>query len=88
MNQKRYPTVMIFMALLAVGLVASSCNTSKIPQKGESLLHKNTVDLDFPKKERHVRNLRYELTTLEKQKPNSNYLFFFPREGIYHAMSK
>ncbi|MEO1411271.1 MAG: BamA/TamA family outer membrane protein [Bacteroidota bacterium] len=88
MNQKRYPTVMIFMALLAVGLVASSCNTSKIPQKGERLLHKNTIDLDFPKKERHVRNLRYELTTLEKQKPNSNYLFFFPREGIYHAMSK
>ncbi len=79
---------MVILLLLSLLALLSSCNTSKIPGLGEKLLHKNTIELKIPKKERNVRNLRYELSTLEKQKPNTNYLFFVPREGIYHAFSQ
>ena len=77
-----------YSCLLLLLLGGTSCNTKKILNEGERLVKKNTVTLNFPKKEAKVRNLKYELSTLAQPVPNTNVLFFNPRELIYYNNSQ
>ncbi len=60
-------------AILAICLllVLGSCNTRKFIKDGDYSLKKNTVTLDSDKKIQKKRSLKYELTTLYKQRPAS-----------------
>ncbi len=70
---------------IAILLSLSSCNVTKYLQDDEFLLQRNTIKFDGDEKIANRPTLRYELSTLYKQKPNTNFLFLFPREWFYYA---
>ncbi len=65
-----------------VTLLGASCNTTKFLGEDEYLLTKNTIKFKGKVKPENKRSLKYELSTLYRQKPNTN-LFFIPREWFY-----
>ncbi|MDX1940243.1 MAG: BamA/TamA family outer membrane protein, partial [Saprospiraceae bacterium] len=71
--------------LLAVLFIASACNSTKYLAGDEQLLVKNSIKLLNPKSLKNKTSLKYELASLYKQKPNTSFLFFFPREWFYFA---
>ncbi|MEZ5055985.1 MAG: BamA/TamA family outer membrane protein [Saprospiraceae bacterium] len=66
-----------FFFLLLGLFVASSCNVTRYLKEDEELLVKN--EIKFPKGEKleEEKELRYELTTLYRQRPNDKWMFFF-----------
>jgi len=88
MTKPRLSIFIAYSCMLLLLLGGTSCNTKKILNEGERLVKKNTVTLNFPKKETKVRNLKYELSTLAQPVPNTNVLFFNPRELIYYNNSQ
>ncbi len=60
----------------------TSCNTTKFLEVEQFLLTDNDIKFEQSKKIEDKRSLKYELSTLYKQEPNSNF-FFIPREWIY-----
>ena len=68
---------MVLAALLA------SCNTTKYLADDEELLVSTSIKLAKQPKVSGVSDLNYALSTLEKQKPNGNFFFLFPREYFY-----
>ncbi len=75
------------MAACLVVLGLCSCNSTKFLADDQSLLVDSTIKMD-QKKVKNRSDLLYELSTLEKQDPNTNIFFLFPREYIYLANSK
>ncbi|MBK7873380.1 MAG: BamA/TamA family outer membrane protein [Saprospiraceae bacterium] len=71
--------------LLAVLFLASACNTTKYLAGDEQLLAKNSIKLLNPQSLKNKTSLKYELASLYRQKPNTNFLLFFPREWFYFA---
>lgn len=71
--------------ILSLGIVLSlsSCGTTKYLQEGEQLLTGNQIKLVNAKHIQNKRTLKYQLSTLYKQKENSN-IFFIPREWFYY----
>jgi len=63
----------------------SACNTSKYLKEDEFLLKKNSVKLITESPIKNKSTLAYELTRFYQQKPNTNFLFLFPREWFYYA---
>lgn len=61
-----------------------SCSSTRFLEDDQYLLEKNVVKLEGKVAEK--RDLSYELTTFYKQRPNTNFLFFFPREWFYFKM--
>lgn len=59
-----------------------SCNTTKHLEADELLLVKNDIKFRGDKKVKNKGKLKYDLSTLYKQTPNSNF-FFIPREWFY-----
>lgn len=76
----RFATFLFFFLGLVAGL--SSCNTTKFLGVDEFLLQKNELVLENAKGMPNKGKIKYELTTLYKQNPNTNF-FFIPREWFY-----
>ena len=68
------------------GLGLTSCNTTKYLKDGEQLLTGNKIKFINAKHVPNKRSLKYQLSTLYKQKENSS-IFFIPREWIYYKSS-
>lgn len=67
----------------ALLLLFSACNTTKYLKDDQFLLTKNSIKIKSESKIKNKSTLSYELSTLYKQKPNTNFLLFFPREWFY-----
>lgn len=83
-----YP-VQISKALIAifVVLVLTGCSTTKYLGPRETFLSKNKVTIDKSTKIKNTRNLKWDLETLYKQKPNKNFLwakrrYFHYKNGV------
>ncbi len=74
-----------FFRGLVLVLSLSACNTTKYLAGDEQLLRQNSIKLQNAKGIKNKTTLKYELATLYKQKPNTKFLFFFPREWFYFA---
>jgi len=70
------------IVLVVAAMVLASCNTTKFLGVDEFLLEKNEIKFEGKEKVDNKRKLKYELSTLYKQKKNSNF-FFIPREYFY-----
>ncbi len=75
--------------LLALFVILSfllgSCSSSKYLREDESLLVKNKLKIDTEISEDKKNSLAFELSTFYRQKPNTNFMFLFPREWYYFA---
>lgn len=80
MRQHRLIVVSIAALLL---LLQSSCSTSKYLKSDEYLLKSNEIILKESEKIENKRSLKYELSTLYRQKVNGKF-FFIPREKFYY----
>ncbi len=74
------------VACILLSVFVFSCNTTKFLGEGELLLIKNDVKFTKGQKVRNKGQLLYELSTLYKQRTNSNF-FFIPREWFYYKTS-
>lgn len=72
---------------LALWLSLAACNTTKYLKDDQFLLKKNSIKVISESKIKNKSTLQYELSTLYKQKPNTNFLLFFPREWFYFVTS-
>jgi len=72
------------MAIAGILLVLlSSCGiTNKLSDK-ETLLTKNSIDFQNDKNIDDKTSLEFYLATFQKQRPNGDFLFLFPREYYY-----
>ncbi|MDX1666746.1 MAG: BamA/TamA family outer membrane protein [Saprospiraceae bacterium] len=80
----RFDNIFLFLGIL---LLAASCNPTKYLPEDEYLLEENNIQFEGRTKVENKRNLRYELSTIQKQRKNSNFLFF-PREWFYLKSSE
>ena len=80
MSKSRYNPLWMSLAL---GLLLSSCNTTKFLDVDQFLLKKNQLLIHDEEKMANKGTLSYEMETLYKQKPNSNLFFVFPREWFW-----
>lgn len=87
-KQKIEITVFDFWMGIAVLLLltSSACNTTKNLGKDEAFLKENVIDLKSEDRIRRAGNLRNELSTLEKQKPNEKFFFFVPRQWFHYHL--
>ena len=65
--------------IIMVALLLPACNTSKYLSADQYLLKGNSIKLKSKGNINRKRELKYELSTLYKQKENSKF-FFIPRE--------
>ncbi|MCB0640677.1 MAG: BamA/TamA family outer membrane protein, partial [Phaeodactylibacter sp.] len=75
-----------FLLLFPLTLLLGGCNTYKYldQEKDQAYLIENEIQLKSELKIKKKGNLKYELTTLYKQKPNERFLFFIPRQWFYY----
>ena len=71
------------LSFFTLVLIATSCNSTKFLKEGKYLVDKNNIELSSKHQINNHRKLKYELAFLYKQKENTNFLFFFPRERFY-----
>jgi len=67
-------TTYLFLFLLPFLMLSVGCNTNKYLKSDESLVKKNNINIISDKKIPNKRGLKYELSTLIKQKPNKKTL--------------
>ena len=63
--------------------ILSSCSPTKYLNDEQSLLTKNNIIVHSDTGESEKKQIIHELGYLTKQKPNSNWFLFFPREYFY-----
>ncbi|MEM9929550.1 MAG: hypothetical protein AAF840_07015, partial [Bacteroidota bacterium] len=61
----------------------TSCNTTKFLAEDQELLTSYRIKLKDPKQVDDRSDVAYELSTLARQTPNTNFLGFWPREQFY-----
>jgi len=71
--------------MCCVLLMASSCKTRKYLKDGETFLKENEIVFTDKQNVDNWRNLKYELSTLAYQKPNSK-VFWVPRRYFYYKV--
>lgn len=74
--------------LLLLLAITSGCNSSKFLTENQELLVSQRVEFLDAKSISDRGDLNYDLSSLTLQKPNGNFLFFFPREYFYLANNK
>jgi outer membrane protein insertion porin family len=76
------------LLLILASLLLGSCNTYKYldPLQDQAYLVENEIQLKSEHKIKKKGNLKYELTTLYKQKANDDFLFFVPRQWFYYNL--
>jgi outer membrane protein insertion porin family len=82
----RLPFIAVCGILLAL---LTGCNIARYLGDEELLLTKNDIIFTNAKDVKNKGNLKYELSTLYKQSPNTNWLFLIPREWLhYRSLAK
>ncbi len=76
-NSKPISLFYWILTILFICGIASSCGTAKKLKTNETFLRKNNIVLKSNKRIRGKRNLKYELSTIIKQQPNSRFLWLF-----------
>jgi outer membrane protein insertion porin family len=79
------PKTTFFFLLPLFGLLLASCNTTQYLQEEEVFLVKNEIELSKELKIKKKGNLKYQLSTLYKQKANENFLFV-PKEWFFYRL--
>lgn len=80
------PSGFWFGIAVLILLASSACNTTKHLGPDEAFLKENVIDLKSEERIRRAGNLRNELSTLEKQKPNEKFFFFVPRQWFHYHL--
>jgi outer membrane protein insertion porin family len=75
------------LSILAIYVVFSGCATQKYLGVEDYLLTKNKLNFEDKSNIENFQNIKYQLTTLYKQKPNKAF-FFVPREWIYFKINQ
>ena len=71
-------------SIFAFVIVAiTGCESTRFMKENESLVTHVALEFKNPKTIKHKSTLETELLTLIKQKPNSNFIFFLPKEYLY-----
>jgi outer membrane protein assembly factor BamA len=83
MNGKGFIYLLISIKLT---VLFSSCSSVKYLSADEYLLTKNKLKFENKEEVENITGLKYELSTLIKQKPNSKF-FFIPREWFHYRIS-
>ncbi len=73
-EEKNKFTKYLFLCLLPILLSSFGCNINKHLKSDESLIKKNDIVIKSDNKVKNKRGLKYELSTIIKQKPNRNWL--------------
>lgn len=73
---------LLYLLYAGLALLGQSCGTAKYLKGGDYLLKKNEIIIDEVEKIENKPSLKYELSTLLKQKKNGKF-FFVPREWFY-----
>lgn len=76
----------VFQGIICL-LLLSACNSTKFLKEDEYLLSGNTIKLKSEEKIDNKRILLDQLPGFYRQRKNSNFLFFFPREWFYFKTS-
>jgi outer membrane protein insertion porin family len=71
---------------LKLMVVLTSCSSIKYLSADEYLLTKNKIKFENKDEVENIPGLKYELSTLIQQKPNSNF-FFIPRERFFFKIA-
>lgn len=74
----------LILVACASFLLLVGCNTTKYLGEGEMLLVKNEMVITDAKEIKNKGNLKYELETLYKQRPNTRFFFVVPRQWFYY----
>lgn len=77
----------VFQGIILL-LLLSACNSTKFLQEDQYLVRSNTIKLIADQKVPNKRILLDELPGFYRQRKNSNFLFFFPREWFYFKTSQ
>ncbi len=75
-----YNKISVFLLLC---MVLCSCSVRKYLKPEEVLLKSNKIQIEGNKSIENKIQISEQLSTLYKQKPNSNYLIFIPREWLH-----
>lgn len=78
-----YQRRLLFCCLTLFVLLSQSCSTAKYLKGDEYFLKKNEIVLKASEKIENKQSLKYELSTLYRQKVNGKF-FFVPREWFYY----
>ena len=73
--------------VFAIYVLFTGCSTQKFLRIEDYLLTKNTLKFEDKSNIQNFQNVKYQLTTLYKQKPNKSF-FFIPREWIHLKISE
>ncbi len=65
-------------------ILLGGCSTERYIPEDQYLLTKNKIVITDPENVEDKTKLEYQLSSLHNQVPNSNFLFFFPKEGFYY----
>ncbi len=86
-EEKNKLTKYLFLGLLPFLLASFGCNTNKYLKSDESLVKKNNIVIKSDHKVKNKRGLKYELSTIIKQKPNKKWLGITrPRLWAYYKV--
>jgi len=85
--EKNHLTKYLFLCLLPFLFGLVGCNTNKYLKSNESLIKKNNIVIKSDQKIKNKRGLKYELSTIIKQKPNKKWLGIArPRLWAYYKV--
>ena len=86
----KLPVLLLQLTVVfALLLLLSSCGTKKYLDPGQRLLKKNQVRFESTEKIKDQRGLKYDLSTIYKQKPNEKFLRLFrTRLWFYYQAEK
>jgi outer membrane protein insertion porin family len=83
MPRVQYTGLLVSLANILLMVWLSGCSSARYLEADELLLTKNDIIFTGAKDVKIQGNLKYELSTLYKQLPNTNWLFVIPREWLY-----
>jgi len=75
-----------YLAFVLLLATVWSCNTKKYLSADQAFVTKNKIVIDKDQAVKGKRNLENELYTYLKEKPNTNFLFFLPREKYWFKL--
>lgn len=81
--------IVLYLHLILLLSLISACNTTKHLEENEVLLGENIIEFDQELKPERRRQLTYELSTVNRQKPNTKFLGLFrTRLWMYYNSQK
>ena len=70
-----------------ISIMVSACNSTKYLNEGETLLEENKIEIESEEEIENKYLFNTSINNLINQEPNTNWLFFLPREYVYFKNS-